>query len=76
MFSISESGERAGAEGQEKAAVAHCFSRLGKTHTSVWGMGCTFFPLLLLGKNKLSKNWPFRDSPLPALLLQTACPFV
>lgn len=47
MLSISESGERAGAEGQEKAAVVLQLHRLGKAHTNVWGTGHTFLVCLL-----------------------------
>lgn len=76
MFSISESGERAGAEGQEKAAVARQLCPPWQTPHKRMGDGVRLFPVTPMGKNKLSKNRPFRDSSLPVLLPQLACPFV
>lgn len=52
MFSISESGNRAGAEGQEKAAAAPLRPPWQTPHKRIGG------GLLLWGENKLSKNRP------------------
>jgi hypothetical protein len=80
MFSISESGERAGAEGQEKAAVARQLCPPWQNPQERMGDGVHLFPVtptgVGVGTDKLSKNRPFKDLSLPVLLPQLACPFV
>lgn len=65
MFSISESGERAGAEGQEKAAVVLQLRLPWQKPTQASGGWGASFQCCSYGKNKLSKKRPSRGSPSP-----------
>lgn len=73
MFSISESGERARAKGQEKAAAALLLHRPWQSPHRCVGDGGHLFGVSPTGRgNNLSKNRPFRDSSLPVMLPQLA----